>query len=581
MKEEKDKKLNYYSTVRFLSSFIKDNKIEYVLFYVGWLFHTLVSVIGPIVFGIMINQIVYYQNIKLFIKIGMVFLFVTIFGVVLYYLIYEMYAYLWNSVNRQLRLKLYSKLQRISMKDYSNLKYGETVNLIEFWSTECVNFLIRNVVHFFNNIILISLCYIVTFLINWKFGLVAVLMVPISITVSHRTGKKIRKNSDINKEDYSRYFSWLFEKIHALSDLRMLGAEDAVVKQLEDKQDEINDKNMQIAMDNQVSKEGLINVKNVILVLQYGLMGYFSIKCGMTIGVVMVLLSFFSIISTNMTQVVDCYMDSQNRISIIQKIKDFIDRPSYDDGIGTKKTLDEKINKIKISDCCFSYGDNEVLKDINLEVESGQVCAIVGDSGSGKSTLLNLLLGFYMPDKGNVLINDIDLREIDLESYYRHLGVVFQNVLLLKGNVRKNIVMEREKSEIEMIEAAKAAEIHNEIMTIENGYDSYVENGGSNFSGGQRQRIGIARAYARNADVIIMDEATSALDADNEEKIVEKWGQIFENKIGITVTHKLGVAMKCNRILMIRNGMIVASGTPQQMVNNADFRELFAIKEGE
>lgn len=575
--DSKGVKLNYFTTTKFLLQFITDFKIEYSLFYVGWLFHTIVLVITPIIFGIMVNQIVYYQNLNLFITLGMVFLFVTVFGVILYFLIYEMYAYLWNAVNRQLRLKLFRSLMRLSMTEYNKLKHGETVNMIEFWSIEGVNFLIRNVVHFLNNLVLLIVSIGIIFFINWRFALITIILVPISVTISLHIGKKVRSNSDKNKDMYASYFSWLFELVHAFTEIRFLGAEKKVCTQFEQKQTAINENNTKIAFDNLIAKESLVNIKNIILLAQYVLLAYLAIKNDMTIGTITALLTFFNIVSNTLTEVVERCIDAQKRISKIQQIKDFLDQGNYCDHVQDQVPLQDKVECIEFQNCCFSYGEEAILNDISFTVRKGQKIAVVGNSGSGKSTLLSLLLNFYEPTSGKVLVNGKNMNEINIESFYRHVSVVFQNVLLLKGNIKNNILMGKIDSEEKMIDSCKAAAIYDEISLMEQGFESYVEGAGSNLSGGQRQRIGIARAYVRDADVVVLDEATSALDAENESKIVNEWKRILVNKIGVIVSHRLHVVMNCDYVIMLNSGRICAKGTPLQMMENQEFRDLFGI----
>lgn len=577
----KAEKLNFLTTTRFLMQFIDEFKLQYVLFYIGWLFHTIVLIVSPIIFGIMINQVVYYQDIKLFISLGMVFLYVTVFGVILYYLIYEMYAYLWNAVNRQLRLKLFRTLQNLSLTEYNKLKHGETVNMIEFWSVQGVNFLIRNIIHFFNNIFFIVVCLGIILLINWKFALITVVLVPFSVVISYFTGRKVRSNSDKNKEENANYFSWLFEVFHGFTEIRLLGVEKRIKQQFESKQTKINDINAQIAMDNLIAKEGLVNIKNIILLLQYALLAYLAVKNDMSIGIITVLLTFFHLLSDKLTQVVETCMDAQQRISIIQHMKDFLEKETYCKNIEEKMEMQDKVESIQFQNCCFSYGDEMILKDINLTINAGEKIAIVGSSGSGKSTLLNLLLGFHEPTGGNVFVNGKNMKDIKIDSFYKRVSVVFQNVLLFKGNIKNNILMGNGASEKEMVDACINASIYDEISSLDKGFEADVAEAASNFSGGQRQRIGIARAYVKDADMVIFDEATSALDTENEYKIIQAWNRILKNKIGVIVSHRLDVVMSCDSIIMLKEGTILAKGTPLEMAENGDFRALFAIAEGD
>lgn len=574
----KNTKMNFWSATKFIYRFMRDMKLQYMLFYVGWLFHTVVVVITPIIFGVMINQIVYYNNIEKFIQVGMVFLYVTIFGVILYYLIYEMYADVWNGINGNLRRSMFRHLQRLSAEELVRLDHGETVGMIKYWTMECVNFVVRNIVHNINNILKILACIFIIFKISPIFGGITIVLVPLSVTVSLKIGKKIRDNSDKNRDEYGSYLSWLFEVVHGLSDIKLMGAEEKVYDKLDKKLIGINGWKQKIAEENALGNELLVNIKNVILILQYGLLAYFAIHENLTIGTIMVLLTFFNTLSDSLSQVAKSYMDAQYRISIVQKIKDFFEKETMAQEGKSGECVCDHIQRIEFVDCDFSYGESKVLKNVSFSIERGEKVAIVGASGSGKTTLLNMLLGFCSPHRGLVMVNGKMLQDYSTESYYEHVSAVFQQVILLEGTLYDNLGMGEEISEKRLKEVCEAAAIYDEIMGWQDGFATKVEIGGTNFSGGQKQRMGIARAYLRNSDLVIMDEATSALDSEKEERIIAEWGKILKDRMCVMVSHRLNTVLHCDKIIMLKDGEVFEIGTPEEfMESNKEFKELFAI----
>lgn len=574
----KDTKMNFWAATKFIYRFMRDMKLQYFLFYVGWLFHTVVVVITPIIFGVMINQIVYYNNIEKFVQVGMVFLYVTLFGVVLYYLIYEMYADVWNGINGNLRRSMFRHLQRLTAEELVHLDHGETVGMIKYWTMECVNFVVRNIVHNINNVLKIFACIFIIFRISPIFGGITIVLVPLSVAVSLKIGKKIRENSDKNRDEYGSYLSWLFEIVHGLSDIKLMGAEEKVYEKLDKKLTGINGWKQKIAEENALGNELLVNIKNVILIFQYGLLAYFAIHENLTIGTIMVLLTFFNTLSDSLSQVAKSYMDAQYRISIVQKIKDFFDKETMVQEGKNGECVYDRIQRIEFVDCDFSYGESKVLKNVSFTVERGEKVAIVGASGSGKTTLLNMLLGFCSPQKGQVLVNGKALEDYSTESYYEHVSAMFQQVILLEGSLYDNLCMGEEISENRLKEACQAAAIYEEIMGWQDGFYTRVEIGGTNFSGGQKQRMGIARAYLRNSDLVVMDEATSALDSENEEQIIAGWDQILEGRMCIMVSHRLNTVLHADKIIMLKDGEVCKIGTPEEfMENNREFKELFAV----
>lgn len=574
-----ESKLNFCTAFQFLWKYMRDMRLRYFLFYFGWLFHTIVDVITPIVFGAMINQIVYDNNLTAFIKMGFGFLCITVSGIILYYIIYEMYGYLWNGMNRRLRMGMFEQLQKLRASELVALPHGDTVHMIQFWSIEGVNFMVRNIVHNVNNIFRIVLCIVIIFLINPVFGAVTVIMVPVSVAATLKIGSRIRKNSEENKDKYAKYMRWLFEVADSLGELRLWSAEKAILKKYNRKLHEMNRLNSKIEMDNVAGRELLANIKNVILVIQYVLLAYYAVHDSLKIGIITVMITYFTMLSISLSELVTNNMDAQKRIAVIERIHTFLEKERIDDAV-EKCDLKENIVEISFENCSFQYGSAgaRVLDSVNFSIHNGEKVAIVGSSGSGKSTLLNLMIGLYEPVKGKLLLNGNDITQYNKSSLYDHMSVVFQQVLLFKGTIRENLQMGENIPERELIEACRAAGIEEYISNQEKGFDTVIEKWGENLSGGQRQRLGIARAYLRKSDLVIMDEATSTLDRENEELILEKWDEILHGRTCIVVSHRLNTVMNCDRIILLKDGRIHRIGTPVEMREQCqEFRELFAL----
>lgn len=572
-------KFNFYKTFRFLWKYTNGLRIQYILFYMGWLFQTVVEVITPIIFGIMINQIVYNNNLTAFVRIGMVFLGITVLGIILYYGIYEMYGYLWNGINRRFRMGMFEQLQKLSADEMTSLNHGDTVNMIQFWSTECVNFMVRNIVHNVNNIFRILLCIIVIFGVNPMFGFITVVMVPVSVFATFRARDRIRKNSKKNRDNYSKYISWLFEVANSLSELRLWSVENIILKKYEKRLKEMNRLDSKIEMDNVFGGEIVANIKNLILVIQYVLLAYYAINDDLKVGVITVMLSYFTTLSSSLSELVKNNMDAQKRMAVVEKIYHFLNKERSDQDI-EKCSLDKAITEITFKNCSFRYGSVQplILDSVNFSIQRGEKVAIVGSSGSGKSTLLSLMLGLYAPVEGNLFLNGKDISEYDRSSLYEHISAVFQQVLLFKGTIRDNLQMGLDIPETELIKACEAAGIYEYVLEQEKGFDTEIERWGKNLSGGQRQRIGIARAYLRRSDLVIMDEATSSLDDENEKVILSKWDQVLNGRTCVVVSHRISTVMGCDRVILLKDGRIHAVGTPTEMREQCqELRELFAL----
>ena len=223
-------------------------------------------------------------------------------------------------------------------------------------------------------------------------------------------------------------------------------------------------------------------------------------------------------------------------------------------------------NEIHIRDVSFSYGDNPVLQHITASIKPRTCTAIVGPSGSGKTTLCQLIPRFRDVGSGSIAIGGVDIRHMKYEDLMAKISMVFQNVYLFEDTVLNNIRFGRPDATLEEVRAAaRAARCHDFIMALPQGYDTLVEEGGSNLSGGEKQRISIARAMLKNAPIIILDEATSALDAENENEILAAIDELIQDKTVIMIAHRIKTVEKADQILVIDRGRLVQQGTHETL----------------
>jgi subfamily B ATP-binding cassette protein MsbA len=222
---------------------------------------------------------------------------------------------------------------------------------------------------------------------------------------------------------------------------------------------------------------------------------------------------------------------------------------------------------IEFRDVTFSYGDASVLQDISFTLARGQRLGLAGESGSGKSSLINLLFRFYDPTAGQVLIDGVPVDRLRIADLRFHLALVSQDILLFNGTVAENIALGKiGATRDEVIAAAKEAYAHNFIEELPQGYDTPLGERGQRLSGGQRQRIAIARAFVRNAPILVLDEATAALDAQSEAEVQKAIDHLAEHRTVICVAHRLSTLRAMDRILVLSQGRIVEQGSFDQLL---------------
>ena len=269
-----------------------------------------------------------------------------------------------------------------------------------------------------------------------------------------------------------------------------------------------------------------------------------------------------------------------NVVRLLDRIPDILDAPGA-------KALPVIKGAVHFENITFTYStpdgqplEKAAVRGINLDLAPGKFYALVGPSGAGKSTLFSLLLRFYDPDQGRVLMDGIDIRSVTQDSVRGNIGIVSQDTFLFHDTIRENIRYGRlDATEEEIIAAAKKAHAHEFILQIQNGYDAIVGDAGCNLSGGQKQRISIARAVLRNAPVLLLDEATSALDTETERIIQNAIHELSEGRTVIAIAHRLSTIMEADQIIVMRDGQVDSTGTHAELLASSElYQKLNALQ---
>jgi len=250
-------------------------------------------------------------------------------------------------------------------------------------------------------------------------------------------------------------------------------------------------------------------------------------------------------------------------LALFQRIFEYMDLPVVIDQKPEAVHLDQARGQVEFDQVTFRYGssDRPALTDVSFRIEPGQLAALVGPTGAGKTTVTNLLPRFYDPQLGSVRLDGHDVRDLTLESLGRQVGMVFQDTFLFHASIRENLLYARpDATEMEMIAAAKAAYIHDFIVSLPDGYDTVVGERGHRLSGGEKQRVAIARVILKDPRVLILDEATSNLDSESEHLIQVALRPLFRGRTSLVIAHRLSTILAADVILVLDHGEVVEQG---------------------
>ena len=482
-----------------------------------------------------------------------------------------------NGLLKKLRERLYSKVLVMPIPYFINKKKGDLMSRITADILEIQTSYLSILELMVREPLTILFTLIVMFTISPELTLFVILFIPISGFIISIIGKRLRKDSKEVQQQQSNFLSIIDETISGQKVIKSFLSESFFSRKF----DKIN--HLLYKYSNKV-----INRKN--------LAGPFSEFMGiLVIGVLlwfggrMVLVSesisgttfivFMGLaynILTPAKNLSKSFYSIKKGNAAAERVFEIIEYDKYTNDGNRNIEIEEFKDKISFQDLEFSYGESKILDGITFTIKKGESVALVGSSGSGKSTIANLLNGFFSADSGSLLIDGINISDIKRESLYKNISIVTQESILFNDNIFNNIKignLDAEKEDI--IRAAKEANAHEFIDEQINGYETVIGDYGNKLSGGQKQRLTVARAMLKSPSILILDEATSSLDSKSEKKIQDAINKLMQGKTSLIIAHKFSTIKKCDKIILIDKGRIIAQGTHEELINsNSSYKNM-------
>lgn len=513
-------------------------------------------------------------------------IWLSLFGIVISIFLRYIFSYwkakLQESIGYEIaaeeRLKIGNVLKRVSLGYFSKNSTGDILTAItgDLSSLELQGMkLIDAIVNGYINLLAIVIILLIVCPMAALTSLVGAILSALAL---NGISKKSRKNAPTKQISQERITDASLEYIHGLPIVKSFGQEGASIEEWKtacEKHKDINLKIMHGFVPNNCLHLFALKIASVLLIL---ISGIFTIQGNLTISIFLLIAMFAFMIfgavenmndSVHMLGLIDTSMDKLENIENAE----FIDEAGRDFSIASYN--------IDFTDVSFGYGEIEVLHNLSFQIPQNTTTAIVGPSGSGKSTICNLITRFYDVNSGSVKIGGHDVREFTCDSLLKNISMVFQNVYLFNDTIRNNIKFGKsDATEDEIIEAAKKACCHDFIMSLPEGYDTMIGEGGSSLSGGEKQRISIARAILKNAPIILLDEATASIDPENEHLIQQAISELIQGKTIVTIAHRLATIENADQILVVDHGKIVQKGTHDQLIQQKGiYRSFINIRE--
>ena len=537
--------------------------------YLPWIFRDMIDKV--------LNAKDYYMLNMISASIVVIFL---LRGIFLYGQNYLM-SFVGQHVIIDIRSEVFRKLQRLSMSFYDKNKTGTIMSYVTNDVNALQGAMVDNTIELVTEgIILIgSVCAMVY--LDWKLTLFTILTFPVVLYFMNFFGKKIRRSGGQIQEATADITSVLQESVSSARVVKSFVREQYEIERFE-KENEANLKaNLKNAkyMATLTPTIEFVAALGVTLILWYG--GNNVIAGETTAGSLVAFLAYAVNISNPIKRITRVSGNIQKALAAAQRVFDVLDLPEEVRDLPDAKVLPAVTGSVSFEHVTFSYNaGDEILHDLSFTAKPGQAIGLVGPSGAGKSTVASLLPRFYDCDKGMIRIDGTDIRHVTLASLRNQVGIVPQETILFNGSVYDNILYGRLDATKEEIEAAaKAANAHDFIMELPEGYNTMLGDRGVNISGGQRQRIAIARAILKDPRILVLDEATSALDTESERVVQEALNRLMVGRTSIIIAHRLSTIKNADRIIVLDKGKLAESGTHEElMAKNGLYAHLYQIQ---
>ncbi|WP_346353583.1 lipid A export permease/ATP-binding protein MsbA [Azotosporobacter soli] len=477
-------------------------------------------------------------------------------------------SYIGQKVIIDLREKLYRHLQSLSLSFYEQRQTGELMSYVTNDVAAVQGGIVDNMIELVTegSILIGSLVFM--FYLDWKLSLLTLITLPLIAQAIKVFGGKLRNSSRKVQERAADITSVLQESISAIRVIKSFAREDFAISRFNTENYHnfrANMKNSQIMATLTPVIEFLAAI-GVTIIIWYG--GKEVIENRLTTGEMIAFLTYVVNLSNPIKRLSRVYGNIQRALAAADRVFSILDTQPEIEDAPDAAVLPDAIGEVAFHDLTFAYQTGEAaICNLNLAAQAGQMVAIVGPSGAGKTTLVNLIPRFYDPTGGCVKIDGVDIRTVTVASLREQIGIVPQETVLFNGTVYENILYGRlDAQEAEVIAAAKAANAHEFISEMTDGYQTQIGERGSKLSGGQRQRISIARAILKNPRILILDEATSALDTESEKLVQEALDKLMIGRTSFVIAHRLSTVQRADQIVVMEKGRLVEKGTHEELL---------------
>lgn len=483
---------------------------------------------------------------------------------------------------KNIRMDIFKKVTQLHIGYFNNERKGDLISRFTNDVNEVENAVMNSLKAVLKEPITIIVYFYVLFTISPQLTLFTLLVLPLTGGVLAEIIKRLKRQATQSQESLGRILNILDETFSGMRVIKAFNARDFVIDKIEKESGFYRKTSKSMAYKNELASpvSEILGVVIIAGIIFFGGNMVLNEDSVLKPSAFMLFLTVFAMIIQPAKNFSNGITSLQRGTASAKRIFSLIDLQPVITSKPDAVELKSFEADIEFKNVSFAYDTERVLKNINLHIKKGKTVALVGPSGGGKSTLADLVPRFYDPVEGEVCIDGKSLKDLELESLRKQIGVVTQESILFNDTIFNNIAfgMPQVKEE-DVMKAAKIANAHDFIMQSEHGYQTYIGERGSKLSGGQRQRLSIARAVLKNPPILILDEATSALDSESERLVQDALFNLMKNRTSIVIAHRLSTIQHADEIIVIQDGAIAERGTHEELNNqNGLYRKLSSIQ---
>ena len=559
-------------SLKWIFGYLKKYKFKYCFALLLVLTTSAISMVNPFISGKIFDSVLGKGETSLLIPLISIMLSVVVAKGIITYSYQMILEIISQDVLFKIRTDLYNKLLNLDVNFYSKVKTGDLMARMTGDTDAIRHFVAWVVYNILSAFTTFTFAVISMMYVNITLTLFMLLIAPIIGFLTYKMGKEISPTFHNIREAYSKLNSVVQENISGNKVVRAFGREEFEINKFT--HENLNYKNKNLDIISVVKKyipkiEFFSNSLSVVMILVGGIL---VSKDMMSIGDLVIFSSLLWALNMPMRMSGYLINDTQRFIASSAKIIDLLNTESIIVNKENALNINELKGNIEFKNVSLDLEGRRVINNISFKVKTGQTIGLVGHTGSGKSLIINLLSRFYDATEGNIYIDGVNIRDIDLEVLRGSIATAMQDIFLFSDTIKDNIAFSNPKANFSEIKrASKKAEAHGFIKKLDQGYDTIVGERGVGLSGGQKQRVSLARAMMKKASIFVLDDITSAVDMETEKKIQYALKNMKENKTTFIIAHRISSLKQADLILVLDNGEIVERGTHEELINKGGY----------